>query len=131
MAIRKNNHFTLNSFVDEVEKELNQEKKKALKKAEKELKRRVRAKIKALGLVDEGDLLKGVSSTSFENASLVGMAAPAFHALLVELGHLVVLPKGKSPKNPNAKVVVEGKPYFMPAFRESQEKLIDILSDWG
>lgn len=130
----KINTFKLDSFIDEIEKDLAKAEKDALKKAGNFLKRRVRAKIKTKNLVDEGDLLKGVSSTNMEHATLVGMAAPAYHALLVEFGHIVTLPEGHSEKARTTKQgpalkVVPPNPFFLPAFEESLTEIQNILSE--
>ena len=130
------NKFTLKNHIASIEKDLQKAEKDALTKAANQLKREVRAHIKSIGLVDKGDLLAGVKSDVYEHGALVGMAAPAFHALLVEFGHLVVLPDGYSPREAKfnrvaAKTVVAGKPYFLPAYNAAEPKLINTLSDWG
>jgi hypothetical protein len=127
----KNNQFTLNSFIDPVFKDLNKSQQKQLAKASGVVKRQTKKNIKALGLVDEGNLLKGVKDDKCGSFVLVGMAAPAFHALIVEYGHAVVLPDGYKQKNPKALKVVPGEPYMLPAFQMTTSKVIDImLEEW-
>jgi len=118
--------------VDDVFKDLNKSQQKQLAKASGVVKRQTRANIKALGLVDEGNLLKGVKDDKYRDFILVGMAAPAFHALIVEYGHAVVLPAGYSPdenRKTKALKVVPGKPYMLPAFRMTTSKVIGIMSE--
>lgn len=127
----KNNTFKLKSFIDDVEKDLAKAEKKRLKQAEKLLMRRVRAKIRALGLVDDGDLLKGVSSSTLSHASLVGVSAPGFHALIVEYGseQRMTLGTGEERTGIRSTGRMPAKPFFLPAFQESVSDIQKILSE--
>jgi hypothetical protein len=125
------NKFTLNSFVDDVIKDLEKEEKKKLKKASSILKRKTRSNIRSLGLVEEGNLLKGVKDDVYKNAVLVGLSAPAFHALIVELGTVerFTLGDGVERKGVRSTGVMPATPYFLPAFQSSLPKIQNALSE--
>ena len=60
------NMFTFKSEVSQFEKELDKAEKKQRMKAVTLFNKALRAKIKGLGLVDDGDLLKGVGTDRSE-----------------------------------------------------------------
>jgi len=110
--------FVFNSFLKDTLKDLDRGEKKVLRRAVSPLKSEIRKNIKAKDLVDKGNLLKGVKDDIYTHTVLVGMAPPAFHGLLVELGH--VAPNGK---------VIKGNPYFLPAFRSTSSIIQKRLSE--
>lgn len=127
----KNNTFKLNSFVKDIEKDILKAEKAKLRKASNLFKRRLRSKIKALQLVDEGNLLKGVSSTVLDNASIVGIGAPGFHALIVEYGteDRRTLGKGEERKAVRSTGKMPAKPFFLPTMQESATDIQNILNE--
>lgn len=114
----KKNFFKLESFLPDVEKDIQKGEQKQIKKASSYFKRKLKAKIKAMGLVKTGNLLKGVTSNNYPNSVLVGIGAPGYHALLVEKGHK--MPTGGE---------VEGKYYFRDTFREETTNIQKILNE--
>jgi hypothetical protein len=131
MAQFKKNNFTLNSFADEVFKDLEKEQKQQLKKASAVVKKQTRTNIRGLGLVDDGDLLKGVKDDVRTNAVFVGMAAPAFHALIVEYGTVERFTKGKGDERKGIRStgVMPATPYFLPAFNSTLSTIQKIMSE--
>ena len=130
MAIKKNS-FSFNSFADKVFKDLEKEQKEQLKKGSKVFKKQVRTNIRTLGLVEDGDLLKGVKDDLRTNAVFVGMAAPAFHALIVEYGTVerFTLGKGDERKGIRSTGVMPANPYFYPAFQSTLPTIQKIMSE--
>jgi len=125
----KKNAFTLNTFAKEVFADLNKGQHKQLAKASSVVKRQMRANIRSKNLVKEGNLLKGIKDDNYGGFILIGAAPPAFHALLVEFGHAVVLPDGHNQKNPKALKIVPGNPFMLPAFQSTTSKVINIMSE--
>jgi len=128
------NNFIFKDFTKEVFADLTKSQNKLLGKASGVVKRQVKTNIKAKGLVKTGNLLKGVKDDKYNGMVLVGMAAPAYHAFIIEYGHMVVLPVGYSPKERGddekpALEVVPGNPYFLPAFQSKVSQVINILSE--
>ena len=123
--------FKLNSFIKEVEKEISKAEKEQLRKAANLFKRRLRSKIRSLGLVDDGNLLKGVSSVNLDHASLVGVSAPGFHALLVEYGTEERFTKGDGEERSGIRSTgrMPAKPYFLPTMQESLPEIQAILRE--
>lgn len=125
------NKFIFKSFIKEVEKDLKKAERKKLRAAGEILKKRVRTRIKITGLKKTGNLLKGVSSDLYQHRVLVGMRPPAFHALIVELGHEQILTKKQQgPIKEGKKTKVKGKPYFLPAFRDKEEAIKSKIREY-
>ncbi|MHA1168308.1 MAG: HK97 gp10 family phage protein [Candidatus Hodarchaeales archaeon] len=125
------NQFKLNSFIDKIERDLAKAEKDKLRKAANLFKRRLRAKIKALGLVDDGDLLKGVDSITMEHASLIGIGAPGFHALILEYGteERFTLGNGEKRKGIRGTGKVEPTNFFLKTMQESAADIQKILNE--
>ncbi len=126
-----NNSFNLKSMTKELEKELAQAEKRQLRKAANLFKRRLRANIKALGLVDKGDLLKGVSSSTLDHASLVGVGAPGFHALILEYGTEGRSTKGEGEERKKIRSTgrVEPTHFFSKTLQETAPEIQKILTE--
>lgn len=130
----KLNTFKLDSFGKEFEKELNKGEKRQRMKAVKVFKEAVYSEIVAKGLVEEGNLLEGVAQADYTHATLVGMAPPAFHALMVELGSYVsgerfTKGKGKERTGIRSTGVMRARPFFLPAFRKALPEMQKILTE--
>ena len=127
----KNNTFKLNSFIKDVEKDIAKAEKAQLRKAANLFKRKLRSKIRALGLVDQGNLLKGISSVNLDHASLVGISAPGFQALILEYGtaERTTLGKGEKRKGIRSTGKIAPTPYFTSTLQESLPEIQKILSD--
>jgi len=110
--------FKLDSFIGETLKDLDKAEKTVLRRVIAPLTKQIRSNIKSKGLVDDGNLLKGVKFDIYRHTVLVGMAPPAFHGLLVELGHTA----------PNG-AVIPGNPYFLPAFQSTKGEIQKKLSE--
>ena len=127
------NTFKIKDFSKQIEKDLAKAEKDKLRRAANLFKRRLRAKIKALGLVDDGDLLKGVDSITMEHASLIGIGAPGFHALILEYGteERSTLGNGEKRKGIRSTGKVAPTHFFLKAMQESAEDIQKILTeDW-
>jgi len=113
--------FKFTSFLDDTINDIEKGEIRVLRKAVSPLTKKIRSNIKAMDLVKKGDLLKGAAKLDiYQHAVLVGMAPPAFHALLVELGHTA----------PNGRVIA-GQSYFLTAFNSTYAQVQDNLSnDW-
>ncbi len=109
----KPNQFKFTSLFDEVEKDLEKGERKQRRKATNHFKKALRRKIKSKGLVDKGNLLKGVKHDEYSETHLVGIAAPGFHAHLHEFGT----------------VKMKKTPFFLETFREQTANIIKIQSE--
>jgi HK97 gp10 family phage protein len=125
------NKFTLKSFAKEVQRDIEKAEQEKLKKASNLFKSRLRAKIRSMDLIYKGSLLKGVSSSNLEHASLVGMSAPAFHALIVEYGteERNTLGQGEERKGIRGTGKMPAQPFFLPTMQESTGDIQQILSE--
>jgi len=127
------NTFKLTSFAKQIEKDLAKAERDKLRKAANLFKRRLRANIKALGLVDEGNLLKGVDSITMEHASLIGIGAPGFHALILEYGTGERFTLGNGEKRTKVRSTGSVGPthFFLKTMQESAADVQKILTeDW-
>jgi len=130
----KLNTFKLESFGKEFEKELNKGERRQRMKAVKVFKDAVSNEIVGRGLVEDGDLLQGLSQADYTHATLVGMGAPAFHALIVELGSYVsgerfTKGKGRERTGIRSTGVMRARPFFLPAFRKALPEMQKILQE--
>jgi len=119
------NKFTMKSFVKDVEKQLSKDERRVISKASGIFQRELRSTIKEKGLVDTGNLLKGVSRDTYQHSALVGMSAPGQHAYIVEYGTL----ERRKKKNGAYSGVRPATPFFLPAYRAAEPAMIKALSE--
>jgi len=125
------NQFTLNSLIKDVQRDIDKGKKLKLRKAGAFFRRKLKQKIKALGLVDEGNLLKGVADNALENAIIVGVGAPGYHALMVEYGtdERTTLGKGEERKEIRSTGRMPATPFFLNTLEENIPEIVNIMSE--
>lgn len=128
------NKFVFKSLVKEIQKELDkaeiEKRKEAVKIFTDELKSTIKAKFPVKSTTT-GNLLKGVKVDEYPHTTLVGMAAPAFHAYIVEFGTVERFwkNKGKIRKGLRTTGTMIANPYFITSFRAAQSKMSAALEE--
>ena len=119
--------FVYKSFMKEIERDLAKGERRVIRKAASKVKSKIRSNIKALGLVDKGDLLKGVKDDIYQHTMLIGMAPPAFDALMVEIGSYKS--GERISKSGKSSGIMPATPFLLPAFRSTVGDVQNILSE--
>jgi len=120
----RKNKFTYKSFIDDVGKELLKDERRVVRAAGGIMKRQITKTIKEKDIIDKGDLLKGVAIDAYQHTVLVGIAAPGFHALIVEYGT-----DERVGKDGHASGRMPAIPYMLPAFRIANPKMQRKMSE--
>jgi len=125
------NKFMLDIGLKEFEKELIKGERRQLAKAAKLFKKNIETEIISKGIVDDGDLLQGVSEQRYNHSFLVGMSKPAYHAFIVEFGtkERFTTGKGEWRKKARSTGAMKAKPFFLPAYRKSLPEMQKILTE--
>lgn len=127
MKVAKLNTMTLYNNIDKIFKEIESNKNKKVKEASEVIAEEVRSEIINNNLDHTGNLLKGVKTQKFgKNYYIVKMAPPAYHAFIVEYGSY--LTSKRETKKGYSRGAMPPRPFFLPAFRKSQDKAIKILT---
>ncbi len=130
----KKNIFDMDSEIKKINREIRKAEAKNRRRASNFFLRKLRANIKQKGLVDEGNLIKGVGKSEYEHATLVGIGSPGFHALMLEFGSYksgerMTKGKGSERKKPRSTGKLQGYGYFRETWAENKSKVINMLSE--
>ena len=119
------NSFTYNSSIEAEIKKLFKDERKVLRSAGNIAKKAVESSIASKGLVDSGNLLKGVKVEVYNTQVLVGVTAPGFHAAIVEYG----TEEERVGKDGQSSGRMPATPFMLPAFRSSTASVQKKLSE--
>ena len=121
----KINSFKLDDFSKEFIRDLRKADERQQKKAAKVFEDTLKTEIQAEGLVDKGDLLKGVTSQKLKGSILAGISSPGYHAMLLEYG------TSERTKESTGQGVgrVAPHPFFEPAFPKALPAMQAALSE--
>jgi HK97 gp10 family phage protein len=119
--------FKFESYLKEIQKELVSENKKLVTKAANVVKRQARKNAGGTSsrpYKETGDLYRGIAVKVWKSGqgAYVGVKHPGQHAHLVESGH--AFPKGSEKEGR-----VPGYPFLKPAFEDTRDKVVEILSE--
>ena len=120
----RKNEFIYKSLVSKVEKELLKDERRVISRAASVMIKNTNRFIESKGLVDMGNLLKGVKRQAYQHTVLVGISAPGYHAAIVEYGS-----DERYGKDGHGSGKMPAIPFFMPAYRLSMPKMKKILSE--
>ena len=123
----KKNRFKMEDDLKQINKEIARAEAKNRRRAVNYLLRKLRAKIKQEGLVDSGNLLKGVKKTEYEHATLAGMAPPAFHAAMLEFGSYKAGTRHTDAGH--SRGTLDKHPFFLKTWMENKATVIRMLQE--